>query len=270
MRIDHDFHIHTTISLCARDPSATVENYVRLAKKNGIKKLGFSNHMWDSAILGASERFYRPQNYEHLALLRPEIDQFNHQDGIQIYFGCEAEYDPIRKDVALTEEIAKQFDYILVPNSHTHMMMPKEYYEPKKRHAEFMLEAFRNVVTGSLAKYITAMAHPFSAVCCPYDRGLLYLLISDEQYAEVFTLARQADIAIELNTSGYMHCSLSEIFDDPSIAMFRIAKECGCKFIFGSDAHSTAPGEVQDHWWIAYVLAQALDLREDDLAQIAR
>lgn len=270
MRINHDFHIHTTLSLCAHDASATVENYVRNAKRNGITKLGFSNHMWDSAIPGASERFYKPQNYDHLALLRPEIEKFGGDDGIQLYFGCEAEYDPARRDIALTEEIARKFDYILVPNSHTHMMMPKEFYEPKQRHAQFMLDAFLDTVKSPLAKYVTAMAHPFSAVCCPYPRELLYPLISDAQYGEAFSLAREADIAIELNTCGYVHSTLQQILDHPSLRMFAIAKECGCKFIFGSDAHSAAPGDVQDSWWIAYVLAQALDLKEDDIAPIAR
>lgn len=270
MRIEHDFHIHTTLSLCAHDDSATVENYVRRAKELGLKKLGFADHLWDGAIPGASERFYKPQDFTHVAQLKQELARFDGVDGIRLYFGCEVEYDPARRDLALTEETARAFDFILVPNSHTHMIMPREDYHPPERHARFMLDAFRNIVASPLAGYITAVAHPFSAVNCPYDRRVLYDLISPGEYREVFELARQADIALELNVSGYKGWSLREIVEDPSIRMFQIARECGCKFTFGSDAHSAAPGEPHDLWWIAYVLAELLELTEADLPEIVR
>lgn len=63
MRIDHDFHIHTQLSLCAKD-DATVENYIRSAKRLGLRKLGFANHMWDSAVPGALE-WCQKQSFEH-------------------------------------------------------------------------------------------------------------------------------------------------------------------------------------------------------------
>ena len=270
MIIDHDFHIHTTLSLCAHDDTATVENYVRRAKDLGLRKLGFSNHMWDSSARPASGNFYEVQDYAHVAQLRSEIDRCSAESGVDLYFGCEVEYDPIRRDIALTERTAQAFDYILVPNSHTHMMMPEEYYEPKARHAQFMFDAFMDIVTSPLAKYVTAVAHPFSAVCCPYDRRLLYPLISEKQYREAFVCAREHDIAIELNISGYTEYGIREIVQDPTIRMFRIAKECGCKFIFGSDAHSAAAGETHDFWWIAYILAELLELKEADLTEIVR
>ena len=270
MIIDHDFHIHTTLSLCAHDETATVENYVRRAKRMGLRKLGFSNHMWDSAVSCAPNDFYKVQDCAHVAQLRREIDRYNAEDDVDLYFGCEVEYDPARRDIALTERAAQAFDYILVPNSHTHMMMPKESYEPKSRHAQFMFDAFVDIATSPLAKYVTAMAHPFSAVACPYDQRLLYPLISDEQYREAFSLARESDIAIELNLSCYTGFGIREIVQDPSIRMFRIAKECGCKFLFGSDAHSAAACASLDDWWIGYVLAELLELKEADIAEIAR
>lgn len=270
IRIEHDFHIHTTLSLCAHDSSATVENYVRKAKELGLKKLGFADHMWDSAIPGASENFYKPQDFAHVAQLRQKIEKATNVDGIKLYFGCEVEYDPSREDIALTEETAKKFDFILVPNSHTHMMMPTEYYEPKKRHAQFMLNAFKNIVTSPLAKYVTAVAHPFSAVCCPYDRRLLYDMITPQEYRQVFSIAKKADIALEININDYKNCTISEIMDNPSLRMLSIAKDCGCKFTFGSDAHSAAPGEPQDFWALAYVLAELLDLQPRDLCELVR
>ena len=43
MKITHDFHIHTHLSVCAKD-SATVEHYAEVAKNLGLKKLGFADH----------------------------------------------------------------------------------------------------------------------------------------------------------------------------------------------------------------------------------
>ena len=270
MRIEHDFHVHTTLSLCADRNAATLDAYLELAKKQGIKKLGFADHMWDAAIPGASEGFYKQQDFVHVSQLRQAIRDNDGKYGIKLYFGCETEYDPLRKDIALTEEIAQEFDFILVPNSHTHMMMPKAYYEPKELHARFMLDAFRDIVSSPLAKYVTSIAHPFAAVCCPYDNRVLYDLISPAQYREVFCMAKEADIAIEINIYNYPMDHLAEIMDHPSLRMFDLAKECGCKFTFGSDAHSATPGNVHDRWAAAYVLAQLLNLKEDDLAEIVR
>ncbi|MDL2318450.1 PHP domain-containing protein [Eubacteriales bacterium OttesenSCG-928-A19] len=268
MLIAHDFHIHTTLSLCAKDESATVANYVRNARRQGLKRLGFANHMWDSAIPGATE-WYQAQDYAHVAQIKEELKREAEQSDIQLFFGCEAEYDYIHRGIALTEEVAARFDFILVPNSHTHMVMPKEYYLSKARHARFMLDAFMDIVSSPLAQYVTTIAHPFSAVCCPYDNRTLYTLISAAQYQEAFSAAQEADIALEINTNCFSTYTLQEIADHPALEMLSLAKQRGCKFIFGSDAHSAKPGMLQDSWRNAYVLASLLDIQADDLARMA-
>ena len=177
MKIEHDFHIHTTLSLCANE-TATVENYLATAKKLGLKKLGFSDHFWDSAIGGAFE-WYQKQDYEHVVQLKSELERVTGED-VKIYFGCETEYDPIHHGVALTEEAAEKFDFILVPNSHTHMMMPKDFYQPHQKHVDFMVQAYHEILDSNVSRYITAVAHPFEAVNCPYDRTRLIDMISDD------------------------------------------------------------------------------------------
>ena len=49
MFIDHDMHIHTHYSRCA-DATATAEHYIQKAHELGLKKIGFADHMWDSAV----------------------------------------------------------------------------------------------------------------------------------------------------------------------------------------------------------------------------
>ena len=124
MKITHDFHVHTKLSICANE-TATVENYIAHAKRLGLKKIGFSDHFGAGDIPGA-RGFYRAHPYEHNAELKETLASLNEPD-IKCYFGCETEYHTPKRDLAITEEEAEKFDFILVPNSHTHMIMPKEY-----------------------------------------------------------------------------------------------------------------------------------------------
>ena len=52
MKITHDLHVHTTISGCA-NKTATAENYLKYARENDIKKIGFADRITD--ILGIKE-----------------------------------------------------------------------------------------------------------------------------------------------------------------------------------------------------------------------
>ena len=265
MKITHDFHVHTNLSLCAK-PTATLEGYLETAKKLGLTKLGISNHFWDAAIPGAND-FYVPQDYDHVASLRPAIEKAD-VPGLRVYFGCECEYDPWRHGVACTEEVAERFEYMLVPNSHTHMMMPKEYYHPYEKHAEFMLAAFEEIVDCPLSKYVTAMAHPFEAVACPYDNEILIDLIPDDRYRRLFAKAAGKGIAFEINISSMVKKTPEEVEKASVIRLFRLAKEEGCKFLFGSDIHNVP--ENLAPFKNAELVADLLSLTEEDLAPIAR
>ena len=268
MKVTHDFHIHTDLSICANE-TATLDNYIGIAKKLGLKKIGISNHFWDSKIPGVNE-FYDIQDYDHVAQIRPEIDKANAKEDIKIYFGCECEYDPVHRDVAVTEETAEKFEYILIPNSHTHLTMPREYYEPYQKHIDFMIQGYEDIINSKVSKYITAVAHPFCAICCPYDREILINMIPDDTFKRLFDQTANKGIAFELNVD-YMakyKKSYEEIAEAAHIRMFRLAKEMGCKFIFGSDAHSTTEHETYEQLTQAFV--ELLDLKETDLADIAK
>ena len=262
MKITHDLHVHTHLSSCANE-SATIEHYINKAKELGLTMIGFTDHMWDSAIVGANG-WYQRQNFEHILKLKDELAH-NDTNGINILFGCETEYDLAHKGVAISEEVAKKLDFLIVPNSHTHITMPKDYYTPYQKHADFMLEAFYDIMNSNVVKYITAIAHPFFAVGCPYDDRELFELISDEQFEDCFRLAKANDVALEINLACYKNKTLSELYADPSLRMYRIAKNAGCKFTIGSDSHSNTG---HDNFELAYVLTSLLDLKDEDLANI--
>jgi len=270
MVIDHDFHIHTGLSSCARDKeNATVKKYLENAEKYGLKKLGFADHLWDGAIEGAP-RWYETQNVPHVMQLKTELERLKTERKVpemQLYLGCEAEYDPIHHGVALTEENAELFDFVIVPNSHTHIVMPKNFYEPYQRHADFMLQAYEDILNSKVSRYITAIAHPFQAIKCPYPYGELIDLITDNQFKRLFDRTAEKGIAIEINMSGVSRRTNEEILQLPQIRLFRLAKACGCKFVFGSDSHAN---DRHSLYYKAEFVADLLELKTTDIAEIAR
>lgn len=264
MKITHDFHIHTSLSLCAKE-TATLEHYITKAKELGLKKIGIANHMWDPAVPGATN-WYKKQTFEHINKIRDELANMDTQ-GIKVYIGCETDYYFEGRRIALSEDVAEQLDFVLAPNSHTHITMPKELYEPYQKHADYMLSAWFDILTCNEAKYVTAIPHPFCAVCCPYNLKEVMALITDAQYRECFSLAKEKNVAIEINPNHYTRMALSDVYADEIMRMNYIAKECGCKFIIGSDSHSNL-GHESFHY--AYLAAGLLDLRDEDFADIVR
>lgn len=267
MKIISDLHIHTHLSLCAK-PEATVDYYMDNARAMGLRVLGFTDHMWDSAIPGANG-FYSPQSFEYISQIREELERADKTGIDRIYFGAECEYDPRRHGVALTPAVAEQLDLILVPNSHTHMNMPKDLYDPPRKHAEFMLHAFRNIVNSDVSPYITAIPHPFAAVACSqyYHNSVPVSTITDDEFKECFSLSAKKGIALEINPAFFRDKTPEELEYNEFIRMFRIAKAEGSLFTVGRDSHSVG-GHVG--WDAIYTVIDLLGLCEDDLHPFAK
>ena len=278
MKIDHDFHIHTRLSLCAGENGGSYDAYIEQFKKEGLRSVGFADHYWDELVgydaMGIKSKcypsvdnYYRTQNTSYVLELKREIEQKG-EVGIDVFFGAEVEYDPVRRDIALSKAHAELFDFVIVPNSHTHMMMPKELYEPYERHLEFMTEAYLDILSSPLSRKILSMAHPFTAVACPYDYTEVMALMSEDGYRRLFDRTAEKGIAVEINTS----CTKS-FADEPEskraaeyLRMFSLARECGVKFTFGSDAHSLKGHERYIE--ICQAAASLLGLSERDIAKL--
>jgi len=230
-----DLHLHTNLSSCA-NKQATVEGYVKKARDLGIEVLGFSNHMWDARVKGASE-WYAPQTFEHIMKIKEDFKLVD--TSIKLLLGCETECDK-NGVIGISEEAAKQLDFILVPNSHTHMdnfTIPVEEKTTLERHAKYLVKKFMDIVNHPLAKYFTAIAHPFHAVGCKEHEEIVSY-ISDYEFEQCFMAARKLNIALEINTSVFYKYDIHQLQNTNYIRMLRIAKEIGCKFTIGSDSHS--------------------------------
>jgi len=245
MKITSDIHIHTGLSSCA-NRDATFEGYVQDAKKTHLTTLGFADHLWDSAVPGAS-KWYAPQNVPHVLKLKEMLPASRELDGIKLLFGCETEFAYGGK-LCLAEENFEHFDYVIVPHSHTHMglVAPPELIPDEKSHAKLIMESFMLLVTHPLAKRIASVAHPFVAGTKHHIYNLVQSYIPDSYLYEAFTAAKESGVAIEMNGSCLIYMPSEQIPTCEYVRIYSIAKECGCKFTYGSDSHNVG-GERKLH-----------------------
>ena len=230
----YDLHVHTSLSSCAK-PTAIAADYIAQAKKMGLSTIAFTDHMWDSAVPGASS-WYKPQNYAHICQLKKELPA---SDGsLKILFGCECECDKYGV-VGISEEVASQLDILLVPHSHTHMKdftIPAELREDDAVHGQYLVTHFMHIINSPVAKYVTVIPHPFAAVGCPTAQNVLNS-ISDSALEECCIAAREKNIALEINTSCFSKMDEEQIRNCAYVRLFDIARRAGCHFTYGSDAH---------------------------------
>lgn len=232
---DQDLHIHSYLSSCSKDPLQTNEFILQYAKENGLRHIVLTNHFWDERVEGASE-WYKAQNYAHLkeALPLPQDPE------VVFHFGCELEMD---KDCRLSakSDLFDQFDFIIVPTTHLHMVGFTIREEDTELGAlrDFYLRRLDTVLSMDLPFYKVGIPHLTISLLAQRDWQKHIALIdsiSDDVYRSYFLRIAKLGAGVELNMSEYNRY-MNEGGFDRFLRVFRLAKECGCKFYFASDAH---------------------------------
>lgn len=234
--IDHDLHVHTALSACCKDPENVPGKIIARAAEVGLKTIGFSDHMWDSAIPGASD-WYRPQDFAHLSQIRRQLPRESH--GVRVLIGCESEYLGGGK-AGISPEVAQQLDFVLLPISHVHM---KGFVVPASLHrsedvAALMVERFCEVMELGLA---TGIPHPFMPLSYGDRVDEIIGCISDGAFAECFGRAAEAGVSIEVTTDFFPGCGEGEKpghHDETFLRPLTLARQAGCVFHFASDSHT--------------------------------
>lgn len=256
---DHDFHIHSRLSSCSHDPEQSPEQILRYAEREGLHTIVITDHFWDEKVPGAS-KWYAPQNYPHICQSKP----LPQSEGIRYLFGCETEMD---KNLTLgcSRERMEEFDFIVVPTTHFHMTnftMSEEMLASPESRAEWWVKRIDALLDMDIPFHKIGLAHMTCGLIWSKDREKFLETINaipDEEMHRVFAKAAKVGIGIELNTSD-MHYKDSE--RDIVLRPYRIAKEEGCKFYCGSDAH-TGPGLQNIRPWFERAIDD-LGLTEDD------
>ena len=260
--VDHDYHIHSYLSLCSHDDEHTPARILQYAKEHGLKKICLTDHFWDETVPGASG-WYQKQNYTHVCEALP----LPTDPDVEFVFGCETDMDKFLT-VGLAPEHYDRFGFIIIPTTHLHMKgftISEEDFCVDARVAALWVERFDALLQKDLPFHKVGVAH-LSCYLMNKTSHKAYLhtldLIPSCEMERLFTKAAALGCGIEINLR----------FDDSNVdsvlRMFHIAKACGCKFYLGTDAHSPA-GFAEARPYFERTI-DILGLTEDDKFHIGK
>jgi len=230
-RIDHDYHIHSFLSSCSRDPAQTPKEILRYAARQGLSSLCLTDHYWDSAVPGASD-WYKPQDFDHIAAARP----LPQTEGIRFLFGCETDLDR-HGTLGLPLSRFDDFDFVVIPTTHLHMTgftITETDAASDERRAILWAERLERVLSMPLPFHKVGIAHLACGLICRGRHLDVLDRIPSSEMERLFSLAAARGCGIELNASDF---GFAEADAERVLRPFRIARGCGCKFYLASDAH---------------------------------
>lgn len=259
-KFDHDYHIHSKVSLCSNDEGQTNERILQYAKDNRLSEIVLADHFWDAKIPKASP-WYQKQGIEHVkeALPLPQDEK------VSFLFGAETEFNRFCR-VAMAKETFEEFDFVIIPTTHLHMrgltITEADYDAVDDTRSRLWVSRMDALLSLDLPFHKIGIAH----LACPlFDKRSRehYLRALDnipsDEMERVFAKAARLGVGIELN-AGDLDFKDQEA--DNVLRMFKIAKSQGCKFYCGSDAHH--PAELDRARSIFERALPMLDLSEND------
>lgn len=234
---DSDLHIHSKVSLCSDDPEQTNERILEYAVKNNLNTICLTDHFWDSDIKCISDMdFYRIQNFDYISRAKP----LPQADGIRFLFGCETEMD-LNMNIGISKERFNSFDFVVIPTTHFHfagLTIPEDRVSPRQK-ADFWLQKLNALLDKDLPFEKIGIAH---LTCGLIDRSREIFLetinsIESDAMKAVFKKAAEKGVGIELNSDDM---NFKDNEKDIVLRPYEAARDMGCKFYCGSDAHHPA------------------------------
>ena len=232
-QIDHDYHIHSFLSPCSRDPEQSPENILRYGIENGFKHICLTNHLWDTT---KKNLYLDPpdQKYSYLTQALP----LPQTDGIQFHFGCETDMD--RNFVlGIEKETFDKLDFVIISTTHL-QLTGKTIHDGATlaERAEIYIERLEKILESGLDFSKVGIPHPASGHASPDNPfNELFDKIGEDNIRYVFKRVAQSGAGVEINSFDFNFDSKSPAHIDAILKFYGILRECGCKFYLGSDAH---------------------------------
>lgn len=253
--IDHDFHIHSTISPCCHDERQTPQAILEYGINNGFKKICLTNHLWDESVESEAE-WHEGQRFSCLCSALP----LPQAEGIDFLFGAEADMD-YNFVLGVGKSALEKLDFITVPTTHMHLAgnTVREKIQTPEQAAGLWLERLYKLLEKELPWHKMGIAHLTCGHIFKERTTEVIRLLPEKELYNVFSLCSQKGVGIELNMK-----TLAMTDEEKSILLrpYFIAKDCGCKFYLGSDAHKIEALETaKDNFENIVTL---LDLEEKD------
>lgn len=264
--IDHDLHIHSFLSACSRNPEQNPKTMTQYALDCGLKQICVTDHFWDEAQ-GSGAPCYGEENIFDKKAWLGEIPQV---EGVEFLFGVETEMDESGR-LGLSAEHFDAADFVVIPTTHLNMMgltVNRQSGDSTQKRADIWIRRLEQVLSMDIPFHKVGIAHLTCVTMAYWSRATeleIYRKIPDGEIYRLMKQAAKLGVGIELNacSMGYQPEEAEDI-----LRIYQIAKECGCKFYCGSDAHqpwelSQAPERFQK-------AVDALALTEDDKFRIGK
>lgn len=217
-KLVYNYHTHT--SRCGHAVGLD-EEYVLKAIELGIKRLGFSDHIFFPGILQPRVRMNESEVKNYLSSINHLKEKY--KDQIEIKVGFEAEYLPMFMDRYIDLSKTKKVDYLLLGQHFGQCGMEiKPYYEDVIKYALDVKEAVELGV-------FTYVAHP--------DHFLLGVDKWNDECEKaariIFEACEKTNTPIEINILG-----IRQHRPYPSKDLFKLSKQYKLKYVLGVDAHN--------------------------------
>ena len=262
--VDHDYHIHSQISACSNDPEQTPERILSYAQENGFRRIVLTDHFWDDQVPGASD-WYKPQNFDRIVKARP----LPQGEDVAFLFGAEADMD-MHLTVGVADSRWDAFDFVIISTTHLHMRgftISEEEGASAQGRVEAWIRRLDSLLSKDLPFHKIGIAH-LACGTIAHEQEMyreVLSLLPDQKLEELFAGCAQAGVGIELNQDDMRFQKAAQ---EQILRIFRIAKNKGCKFYLGSDAHH--PREFASTKAIFENAVSLLGLTEDDKFHIKK
>lgn len=230
MKIDYSFHTHTYRCGHAK---GTDEDYIQMAIKAGLKRLGFSDHAMIPGIIQTGSR----ANYE---VLDEYIDSINklkekYKDKIEIYVGFEAEFANRFKDYYQKLLDDGKLDFMILGQHFDFDESDNPKYIVRLDPSKNVIENYvKHILDGMDSGLFTYVAHPD-----------LYVVDSEvfnedcvKAAHEICKKAEQLHIPLEINCHASRYWGKSHRLCYPEYHFWEIASQYNVDVVIGYDAHN--------------------------------
>lgn len=255
--LDHDFHVHTQLSHCSSDPEQNPTRILQYAKDNNLKTVITTDHYWDERI--HSETGSHGIDTSTALSWGP----YPQEDGIRMLLGAEADID-INGVLGIDRKTYETFSFITVSSTHMHLNgFTCRGDETLEERIDMFIRRWEIILDTDIPHNRTGISHLTAPHAFPEgDRRELLDHIPTKEFRRLFARSAECGLGIEINTNTFLEDGII-LTGDPSLYRpYLLAKEAGCKFYFGSDAHT--PAGFTNVKRIAESIIDDLDLKESD------
>ena len=232
------FNYHTHTNRCGHDSISEDSEYVERARANGIKQLGFSDH------IPVPELAYQdPEHQMHISEVDEYIESIRHLQAqnpdMKINVGFEVEFDPTKEQ--FLGELREKVDYMILGQ---HFVPGSKGLIKKNNNPDYPLEYAEMLCKAMESGIFDIVAHPDIFM---EFRDSLASEEAKRQFDDnavvasqmICNKAKEIGIPIELNFAGI---DQGQIMSDgkysyPHPTFWKIASETGVQVLYGVDAH---------------------------------